>query len=645
MKGPGRKSRSKPKPAPKRPQPKTNPLSKASRTVDYPRLFDLAPDAIIVLDEDGRYIHANDAACRLTGFTHQELTTMRVGDLTVPSDRAAAVQRFKRLRKAERIEGDFLIRRKDKTEVWVEVHAVALGDGTYPMCVRNVSQRIAAQQELQRSFDAYCTLVDLCHAAVISAGRDGLIRSWNPAAETLFGYSTAQATGMSLARLIPERMLREHVAAYERRATSVSDKPFVRSFGVEALRRDGVEVPVEVSVAVGGSPTDPIFTAVIRDMTEHRAVVEKLNDALQRLQFHMERMPLAYIVWDVNFRVVEWNRAAERIFGYSKAEAVGKHAYELVVPAEAVEAVDKVWADLLQGDISSHSTNANVRKDGSRLTCEWINTPLRDSAGRIRGVASMARDASEREAMEARIRDAERLESLGVLAGGVAHDFNSSLMVILGNAALLRSIKDIPLRAAEHIELIEEAGSRANQLIKHLLAYARTGRHNPQPTDLNAMIQGSLTFLRSSLGKSCDLELKLAKQLDPIVADRSQLEQIIMNLCLNAKQAMPKGGIIVITTGRTTLTPRQAARCVPYDVRPGDYVEMVVADTGCGMDDATRSRIFDPFYTTKPEGHGLGLAAVLGILRQHLAAAWVESEVGKGTKMHIYFPIVGGEAA
>jgi len=175
-------------------------------------------------------------------------------------------------------------------------------------------------------------------------------------------------------------------------------------------------------------------------------------------------------------------------------------------------------------------------------------------------------------------------------------------------------------------------------LIKHLLAYARTGRHNPQPTDLNAVIQDSLIFVGSSVGKSCELELKLSKPLDAIVADRSQLEQIVLNLCLNAKQAMPRGGTIVITTRRATLTAAQAARCMPYDIRPGDYVEMVVMDTGCGMDDATRSRIFDPFFTTKSDGHGLGLAAVLGILRQHHAAAWVESEVGKGTKMHVFFP-------
>jgi len=625
--------------AKQRSQRKNTPSKPQQRDIDFASLFESAPDAIIIMDEEGRYTHANNAACHLTGYTEKELTAMRVGDLTVPSDRFSALERFRRLRRAERVEGDFLIRRKDGSEIWVEVHAVPSGNGTYQMILRDVSERLTAQEGLKRSNEAYSTLLDLCHAAVLSCGPDGLLRSWNRAAETLFGYSEEEAIGMHATKLIPARSRSAHEAAFGRRVASTTEEPFGRTLRVHGLRKDRTEVPLEVSVGVGNVGPDRVFTAVIRDITEHHTIVERLNDAVQRLQFHIERMPLAYIVWDLDLKVVEWNPAAEHIFGYTKAEAVGRNAYKLIVPPEAVEAVGKVWANLLKGDNSSHSINANIRKDGSRMTCEWLNTPLRDSTGNIRGVASMARDVTEREAIEARIRDAQKLESLGVMAGGIAHDFNSSLMVILGNAALLRSIKGLPLRVAEHIELIEEAGSRANNLIKHLLAYARTGRHNPQPTDLNAVIQDTLSFVRSSLGKSCELELKLAKQLDPILADRSQLEQIILNLCLNAKQAMPKGGTIEIVTRRTTLTAAQTARCVPYDIRPGDYVEMVVSDKGCGMDEATRSRIFDPFFTTKPEGHGLGLAAVLGILRQHQAAAWVESQVGKGTKMHIYFPV------
>ncbi len=613
--------------------------SPRASAIDYERLFGCAADAMLIVDGEGKYIDANPAACELTGYTLSALRKMQVGDLTIPEERDLSAQHFDLLRGTGKTRNDRTIRRKDGTLVTVEAHAVDLGNGFFQTTLRDVSERITALDELKRSLEAYAVLVNLCHAAVISAGPDGRIRSWNPAAEALFGYSEKEAIGMRVVELVPASMRNKHLAAFGHHVGSVSHEPFGRTLRTRCVRKDRTEVPVEVSVAVGRRDSEQVFTAVVRDMTEHQAVVEKLNDALQILQFHVERMPLAYIVWDTEFKVTEWNPAAERMFGYMKDEAVGRHAYDLVVPPEVVSAIDDVWADLLSGETSSHSVNANLRKDGSRLTCEWFNTPLRDSAGRIHGVASMARDATEREAAEARIREAQKLESLGVMASGIAHDFNSSLMIILGNAALLRSVKEIPVQAFEHIELIEEAGSRADHLIKHLLAYARTGRHNPQPTDLNEVIHESLTFVRSMLGKQHRLDVELSDRLGTIRADRSQVERVISNLCLNAKQAMAKGGVISLATKRANLTPRQVANSVLHDAKPGAFVEMVVVDSGCGMDEATAKRIFDPFFTTKADGHGLGLAAVLGILRQHGATVTIESSPNRGTKMHVFFPV------
>jgi signal transduction histidine kinase len=250
----------------------------------------------------------------------------------------------------------------------------------------------------------------------------------------------------------------------------------------------------------------------------------------------------------------------------------------------------------------------------------------------------MAIDITERQAVESRLREAQKLESLGVLASGVAHDFNSSLMVILGNTTLLRASKGLPPRALEHIQLIEEAGARADQLIRHLLTYARTGRHNPQRTQVNAVIRDALMLVRSSIRRKQELRVNLADGLPEIMADHSQLAQIVLNLCLNARDAMPEGGEIHITTSETQLSAADASRCVPYNARPGRYVELAVRDSGSGMDETTVRRMFDPFFTTKPEGHGLGMAAVLGILRQHSAAALVDSKLARGTTIRVFFP-------
>jgi len=615
-----------------------------SSSIDYRGLFERAPDAIFVVDGEGRYIEANAAACKLTGYTRDELLKKKVGDLAVPEERSLSAERFDLLRKTGETRRGRTLQRKDGTRVTVEAHAVALGNGTYQTIVRDISEQVAARAELQRSLEAYSTLIELCHAAVISAGRDGRITSWNRAAEALFGYSPKEATGLPITGLISPRLRKRHQAAFDLHTETARTIPFTRTINTEGIHKDGTEIPIELSLAVGRRDGNLIFTAVIRDVSEQRIIVEKLNDALQRLQFHVERMPLAYIVWDTDFVVVEWNPAAERMFGHTKAEALGRHAYDLVVPPDAVPAVDVIWADLLHGDTSSHSINANVRKDGTRLTCEWFNTPLRDSAGKIRGVASMAMDVTEREATEARLRNSQKLESLGVMAGGIAHDFNSSLMVMLGNASLLRSVKGLPPRAQEHLQLIEDAGARADDLIKHLLSYARTGRHQPQPTDLSAVVREAMTFIRSPIGKEHELDLQLADDLPTILADRGQIEQILLNLCLNAKQAMQKGGTIAIITRTRDLTAIDAARCVPYDAKPGRYVELAVSDTGIGMDQVTVSRIFDPFFTTKTEGHGLGMAAVLGILRQHSATAMIDSSPGKGARIHVFFPIAKGTA-
>ena len=606
---------------------------------DYRLVFQRAPDAILIVDSEGRYIDANKAMEALTGYSREELLRMRVGDLAVEADRPLSAERFDLLRKTGRTRAIRTIVRKDGSSVSVEAHAVALGKNTYLTILRDVTDRLQARRKLERSLQDYSTLMEICHAAVVSADCRGRVTSWNPAAETLFGYTAAEAMGLPLVNLIPPSLREKHLAAYARHVQAPPVKRFGRTIHSQALRKNGSELPVEVSVAVGRHGDEQVFTAVIRDVTEHRDIVERLNDALQQLQFHVERMPLACIVWDTEFRVVEWNAAAERTFGFLKPEALGRHAYDLMVPSDSVPLVDKIWADLLQGDRSSHSINRNIRKDGSSLTCEWFNTPLCDSAGHIRGIASMVMDVSERERIESQLRDVQKFESLGVLASGVAHDFNSSLMLILGNTALLRSIKGFPEQGIEHIELIEEAGARANQLIKHLLTYARTGRHNPQPTDLNAVIRDVEMFVRSSIGKPHKLVIELQDTLPLILADRSQIEQIILNLCLNAKQAMREEGTIKLETRRTQLDLQRSSRCVPYRVKPGHYVELAVYDTGCGMDASTMLRIFDPFFTTKADGHGLGLAAVLGILRHHGAAAIVDSKVGQGTDFHVFFPV------
>ncbi len=479
--------------------------------IDFRAFCERAPNAIMVISGEGRYVYANQRMCEITGYTRDELLNMGVGELAPDADREQVRRNYKYLLETDCTESQRVLRRKDGSLLHVLAQTTVIND--------------------------------------------------------------------------------EHMFS------------------------------------------------TLRDITEQQAMEEKLDAALQRLQFHIERMPLGYIVWDIHFRVLEWNPAAEKIFGYSRAEVLGQWGPEFLVPSEALNHVWHIWDDLLHGDKSSHSLNANLRKDGSTLTCEWFNTPLLDSDGKVTGVASMVMDTTERDAMEAHIRTVQRIESLGVMAAGIAHDFNSSLMVMLGQNDLLRNVPKLPPKAIEYIDQISDAGLKARDLIKHLLAYVRTGRHNPQPTDVNVVVREAERFILSSIGRAHDLEFELQDDLPLIQADRSQLEQVILNLCVNAQQAMSGGGTIWIRTQCVELTQQQLATGFPGQPKAGSYVELVVSDSGCGIDRKTIHRIFDPFFSTKSNGHGLGLAAVLGVVRQHQAQIMVESTPGLGTTMRVCFPV------
>jgi len=470
--------------------------------------------------------------------------------------------------------------------------------------------------------------------AVLLVRRDVGTLAGNRAAEALTGFAAVEL----MSRRFDDLVTIEGKPLMVRELAKLAADA-VRQHEAVLRRCDGGEVPISFSVSDISASGQPLLAVVLRDNSEQKATLARLNEAVQYLRFHMDRTPLAHIVWDRSFRVADWNAAAERIFGYTREQAFGRDAYELIVPESAHATVGKVWQELLRGDTTSHSINLNRRRDGTTLTCEWFNTPLRSMDGTIAGVASMAMDVSERAELEERIREAQKFESLGILASGIAHDFNNSLMIILGNVALLRSVEGLPAKCFDHLELVEDAGSRASELVKHLLAYARTGRHNPQPTQLNTVIQEAAAFVRSSLGPNYELSLTLDDGLPLVYADRSQLEQVVVNLCMNGAQAMKAGGTVQIETRPQRLSAAMVAKCIPYGcAHVGDYVELVVRDAGCGMDPATTSRIFDPFFSTKTDGHCLGLAAVLGILRQHDAVARVVSKVGRGTNFYVYFP-------
>lgn len=378
---------------------------------------------------------------------------------------------------------------------------------------------------------------------------------------------------------------------------------------------------------------------VARDITERKRAEEEMRQSQQKLRIHFEHTPLAVVEWDLDFRVAAWNPSAERIFGYARQEALGQHA-RFIVPPQYREHVDQVWQALLKQAGGTRSTNDNVTKDGRSISCEWYNTPLIDDSGRVLGVASLVQDVTERVALEERLRQSQKMEAVGRLAGGVAHDFNNLLTVILGYSQILADGLPQGSRMAENTAQIKSAADRAAGITRQLLAFSRKTVLSPRIINLNDVVLNLDSLLRRLIGENIEVRTLPANDLGSVKADPSQIEQVLMNLALNARDAMPRGGTVSFETANVTLDGSYARD--HQSVEPGSYVMLAVSDTGEGMTPETQARIFEPFYTTKEvgKGTGLGLSMVYGIVKQSGGYIWVYSEPDRGTTFKIYLPRV-----
>ncbi len=380
---------------------------------------------------------------------------------------------------------------------------------------------------------------------------------------------------------------------------------------------------------------------MIEDVTEKRRLAVERDALLSRHQLHIERMPLAYVLLDADYRIVDWNPTAERMFGYSKQEmlGVGPPFEEFVPPAVWLRAKDNL-SRIRSGDMDIHSTNENLTKDRRTIICEWFNTPLFDDEGRFTGVLCLARDVTQRSLLEAQLQQAQKMESVGHLAGGVAHDFNNLLTVIICTCEALKSSKSLTSSDASKVDDIDLAAERAAMLTQQLLAFSRKQLLEPVVLNLNEVINKVHRMLLRLVTEDIELGCRLFPAIWPVRIDPGQVEQVVVNLVLNARDAMPRGGKLTIESSNIEWS-EQDCRLFP-DRRPGRYAMIVVADAGSGITPEIKSRMFDPFFTTKKAGAGtgLGLAVVHGIVKQSDGYIDVDSEPGVGTSIKLYFPVV-----
>ncbi len=380
------------------------------------------------------------------------------------------------------------------------------------------------------------------------------------------------------------------------------------------------------------------------EIAEKKLTEEALRKSSQMLSFHVQNTPLAVIEFDLNGLVKEWNLSAEKIFGYSRDEAIGRPFIDLVAPKNAREQVAKVWQNLLNLSGGSRNTNENITKDRRTIICEWFNTPLLDESSKVIGVASMAEDITERIKLEDQLRQSQKMEAIGLLAGGIAHDFNNILTTIIGYGNLLdiQMKEGVPVKS--YLKQILASAERATHLTQSLLAFSRKQPIDMRPSNLNEIIKRTENFLCRLIGEDVELRTVLTDANPFIVADGGQIEQVLMNLATNARDAMPNGGILTIET--EVIKVDEAFQRIHLFERPGMYALISVTDTGIGMDEKTKEKIFEPFFTTKEvgKGTGLGLSIAYGIIKQHNGNISIYSEPGRGSTFKIYIPLIASKA-
>ena len=385
-----------------------------------------------------------------------------------------------------------------------------------------------------------------------------------------------------------------------------------------------------------------------------RATQTQLEEEWEQLEIILRSIGDAVIATDGASRIVFLNPVAEDLTGWDAEEAIGRPFGEVFVAraSRGGDPLDDVTARVLRTGraVALAPGSTLIHRDGLERAIADSAAPIHDATGGTVGAVVVFRDVTrdeeaeaERRRIERRIREAQKLESLGMLAGGVAHDFNNLLVAILGNASLARADLPEDSPARESLEQIETASRRAADLARQMLAYSGRGRFDVQAVDVNAVVGEVADLLRASIPKGARIELELAPGLPAIEADATQLRQVVMNLVINAGEAIGDAdGRIVVRTLLVDADEAYLAETVLDDELPaGRYLGLEVADTGTGMDPATRGRIFDPFFSTKFTGRGLGLAAVLGIVRGHQGAIQVYSEPDGGSRFRVLLPIRG----
>jgi len=638
----------------------------------YRALFDQSPYGILIIDTDGNFIEFNEAAHQQLGYTREEFSRLRISDVD-PFHNSEEIEASLRevLRKGK---ADFEVKHRTKSGtirdvrvlarvldfsgrdvfsvIWQDITEGKCSDETLKkyrkhlehlvaertvkltlvneQLQQDITERKKIEETLRDREERYRLLFHKTPIGIFNYDTQLILTEWNDRFMDILQSSREKLANLDMKILKDQSVipaLRTAIEGYE---------------GHYEGYYEGTTGPAKIWVTMR---TAPIFdqdgkvknaVGIVEDITERKKAEEALRDVNNRLNAILQTSPAAIYVMTVEGIITMWNKAAERMFGWTEEEAVGR-----VLPIVAEDKLEEFHIScdkILRGEPFVGVEVRRQKKDGSPIDVSISAAPLYDSTGAATGLMSVATDITLRKQMEEELLKSQKLESLGILAGGIAHDFNNILTAIVGDISLIRlKMKpDDPL--SKLLEGAETASYHAKALTQQLLTFAKGGTTIKKTLFVEELIRDSVTFALRGSHVKCDFSF--AEGLWPVEIDEGQVNQVFNNLVINACQAMPEGGKLRIGSENVDIGSKES-----LPVREGKYVKIIIEDQGTGISEKHLQKIFDPYFTTKQEGCGLGLSIVHSIIRNHDGYVTVKSELGGGTTFTMYLPVSAKQIA
>jgi two-component system cell cycle sensor histidine kinase/response regulator CckA len=634
----------------------TRDITGRKRTEEALRLtqfsVDSFADAAFWMGPDAKFIYVNDTACRRLEYTREELLSLTVPDIDPDMPAEAWPAHWEEVRRRRSFTFESRHRTKSGRIIPVEImiNHVAFGGREYNCAfARDISDRRQIEKEVWAEKERFRILVDQSPLGVSFIDPDGRYAYLNPKFREIFGYTLEDIpTGRDwFSQAFPDPAYRRQVVSTwvedQKRAGIGEARP--RTFSVRC--QDGTVKEIHfrpVALEEGRQ------LVIYEDITERKAAEEAIRESEARYRELFDSISDFIFTHDLEGRLLSVNPATVVGLGYSDQELIGRSISDFLRPENSRAFFEDYLPEVKR---RGHYRGVIVfrSQDGSERYFEYNNT-LVQREGIEDYVSGVGRDITERVLAERELRELEerlshsqKMEAIGTLASGIAHDFNNILQAITGYVEIMLDRRETPSSNREHLEKIDLAAQQASELVRRLLTFGRKAEAERRPVSLNESIQQTVKLLERTIPKMIRLETRLAADLKNVDADPRQIEQVLMNLGVNAGDAMPDGGRLIIETANVRLD--EAYSRTHPDVAPGDYVRLQVTDTGLGMDDETRGHIFEPFFTTKGvgEGTGLGLSTVYGIVTGHGGSIACRSRPGRGTTFRIHLPAVDAPLA